>query len=107
MVGIMPVLVADYAIGSDIDAATGPGGDFAIDISISHVHGVRQTGIGGDVAMGLVPRGGIDAVGTVRGVGGVKTVGLDVVAPKVDLSFGHHAFGKKPFLASGAAHAPA
>src|ERR1043166_5742442 len=94
VVAVDPTLAADRAVRTNVNAAIRAGRNVPHDVGVSNIHRVGQTGIGRNVTVVLRFGRVIESIGAVIRVGGIKTVGRNVVSFQVDGVLRHHAFGE-------------
>src|SRR6266516_1629729 len=87
---VHPRFITDCAAGTDCHTAVGTGGGVALDIGVARVDAIDDPRVGGDVPVVPGPGFVVSAVGAVIGIGRIETVGRNVVAVQVDLTFGEH-----------------
>src|SRR2546421_837833 len=94
----MPGKAADYAIGPEVDAGSGPGGEVAPDVAIARGDSAEDIRVAGHVP--LIS----NVAAAVRPNSTVVTIDTDVIAIKINVVFYDHGFHEQGIFAGGDSH---
>src|SRR5262245_11264772 len=85
-----PCQVSHRTTRADVNTSIWTDLGLSADFGISDPHGVRNSVIRDDIAVGLSLGGIIDAAGAEVGIDGIKTVGLNTLAVEINLAICRH-----------------